>query len=153
MPILLRPTAGPTPTRSSPASAASAPPRLRASEIPATVRELTDAEVVELQVVENLQRSDLLPLEEAEGYAALMKCSHPDGSPYTAEEIAAKIGKSKGYVYARLKLGELCEEGREALAEGRDLRSVAELIARIPGAEQQAKAVEDVSDRGARRCR
>lgn len=116
------------------------------TEIPATVAALSDAEVLEIQVVENLQREGLAPLEEAEGYAALMKCSHDDGRPYTAEEIATKVGKSKGYVYARLKLGELCEAGKKALAAGEISVSVAELIARIPGESRQIEAVEECAD-------
>jgi ParB/RepB/Spo0J family partition protein len=70
------------------------------TDIPATVRELTDAEVLEIQVVENLQRSDLHELEEAEGYEKLLKCAHPSGEKYTVDEIAAKVGKSRSYVFA-----------------------------------------------------
>jgi ParB/RepB/Spo0J family partition protein len=73
------------------------------TDIPATVRELTDAEVLEIQVIENLQRSDPHELEEAEGYE---RCSsaHPSGEKYTVDEIAAKVGKSRSYVFGRLKL-------------------------------------------------
>jgi ParB/RepB/Spo0J family partition protein len=63
------------------------------AEIPATVKELTDAEALELQVIENNQREDLHPLEEAEGYEALLKCKHADGSKYTVDDIAAKVGQ------------------------------------------------------------
>lgn len=80
--------------------------------IPVTVRELSDTEALELQVVENLQRTDLHPLEEAEGYESLMKCQHADGRTYTADEIAAKVGKSRSYVYSRLKYTALCKEAR-----------------------------------------
>lgn len=111
--------------------------------IPATVRELTDAEVLEIQVVENLQRADLHPLEEAEGYEALMKCQHADGRAYTADEIAAKVGKSKSYVYQRLKLTALTEKSRETFYAGRLDASRALLIARIP-ADLQAKAIAEI---------
>lgn len=104
--------------------------------IPATVRELTDAEVLEIQVVENLQRADLHPLEEAEGYEALMKCQHADGHTYTAEEIAGKVGKSKSYVYQRLKLTALTPKAREAFYDGRLDASRALLVARVPAALQ-----------------
>ncbi len=67
-------------------------------DIPATVRELHDIEALEIQVIENLQRADLHPLEEAEGYQQLL--THG----YYVKDIALKVGKSKGYVYARLKL-------------------------------------------------
>lgn len=104
--------------------------------IPATVRELTDAEVLEIQVVENLQRADLHPLEEAEGYEALMKCQHADGHTYTADEIAAKVGKSRSYVYQRLKLTALAPKAREAFYDGRLDASRALLVARVPEAMQ-----------------
>lgn len=104
--------------------------------IPATVRELADAEVLEIQVVENLQRADLHPLEEAEGYEALMKCQHADGHAYTADEIAAKVGKSRSYVYQRLKLTALTPKAREAFYAGRLDASKALLVARVPEALQ-----------------
>jgi ParB/RepB/Spo0J family partition protein len=112
--------------------------------IPATVRELADAEVLEIQVVENLQRADLHPLEEAEGYEALMKCQHADGRAYTADEIAAKVGKSRSYVYQRLKLTSLTPKAREAFYAGELDASRALLVARVP-AHLQAEALEALS--------
>jgi hypothetical protein len=58
--------------------------------IPALVLEMTDAEVLEAQLVENLQRRDVHPMEEAEGYKRLLELSEPT---YTVEQIAAKVGK------------------------------------------------------------
>ncbi len=114
--------------------------------IPATIRELTDAQALELQVIENLQRDDLHELEEAEGYERLMQCRHADGATYSAEEIAAKVGKSKAYIYARLKLTELCEAGREALRKGDIPASTALLIARIPVVALQEKCLGEILD-------
>lgn len=79
------------------------------SEIPATVRELTDEQVLEIQLIENLQREGLHPLSEAEGYDKLIR-THG----HTAEEIADKLGKSKAYVYARIKLLALGPAARQA---------------------------------------
>lgn len=109
--------------------------------IPATVRELADAEVLEIQVIENLQRADLHPLEEAEGYEALMKCQHADGHAYTADEIAAKVGKSRSYVYQRLKLTALTPKAREAFFAGQLDASKALLVARVP-ADLQEEVLE-----------
>ena len=107
------------------------------SEIPAFWRELDDKQVLEIQVVENLQRRDVHPIEEAEGYEQLM---YRHG--YSADDIAAKIGKSKGYVYARLKLTALRDTAREAFFAGQLDASTALLIARIPGATLQKKATQ-----------
>lgn len=111
------------------------------AEIPALVRELKDAEVLEIQVIENLQRTDLHPLEEAEGYEQLMKLHS-----YTAEDLAAKVGKSKGYVYARLKLCALVPEARKAFHEGKLNPSTALLVARIPVPELQKKATKEITE-------
>lgn len=115
------------------------------ADIPATVRTLTDAEVLEIQVVENLQRSDLHELEEAEGYEQLLRCSHPDGKKYTAEEIAAKVGKSRSYVFGRLKLCALCPEARTAFYGGELDASRALLIARIGHHDTQRQALKDIT--------
>lgn len=109
-------------------------------EIPAMIRELTDDQVLEIQIIENLQRDDLSELEEAEGYEALMV-----HSKLNADEVAVKIGKSKSYVYARLKLLDLGATGRDALREGKIDASKALLIARIPDAKLQAEACEKMA--------
>lgn len=121
--------------------------RLRASlqagmaEIPALVRELTDAEVVEIQVIENLQRDDLTALEEAEGYEQLMR-----SNSLSADQVAERIGKSRSYVYARIKLMDLQPAARDALREGKIDASKALLLARIPDPQLQQKALKDLTD-------
>lgn len=110
------------------------------STIPAMVRALTDDQVLEIQIIENLQRDDLTELEEAEGYEALMQ-----HSGLSVDAVGAKIGKSRSYVYGRLKLLELGPDGREALRQGRMDASHALLIARIPDTKLQAQAVQDIA--------
>ena len=112
----------------------------KVAEIPAMIRELTDEQALEIQVIENLQREDVTPLEEAEGYEALMHHGHAD-----ADAVAAKIGKSRSYVYARLKLLDLTPDCRQALREGKIDASRALRIARIPDAKLQAKALAEAS--------
>lgn len=125
--------------------------RLRAAkaaglaEIPVMIRELADAEVLEIQVVENLQRSDLHPIEEAEGYEALLKCHHQDGTKYTVDDIAAKVGKSRSYVYSRLKYADLGKEAREAFFDGKLNESTALYVARIPVPALQKKAAQEIA--------
>jgi ParB/RepB/Spo0J family partition protein len=120
--------------------------RLRASiiagvdTIPAIVRPLSDDQVLEIQIVENLQRDDLTELEEAEGYEALMQHSH-----LSAEQVGDKIGKSRSYVYGRLKLLDLCQEARASLRDRTIDASRALLVARIPDHKLQIKAMKEIA--------
>ncbi|WP_025040997.1 ParB/RepB/Spo0J family partition protein [Nitrosospira briensis] len=111
--------------------------------IPAIIRDLTDLEALELQVLENLHRNDLHPLEEAEGFQQLL-----DANGYTVEILASKLGKSKATVYASLKLCALCPAGREAFYDGKLTASTALLVARIPGAKLQATALKEITKPG-----
>jgi len=115
------------------------------TNIPVMIRNLTDTEVLHAQVIENLQRDDLHELEEAEGYERLLKEKDRSGQPYTAETIAAEIGKSRAYVYARLKLLDLCAEARDACYAGELDASTALLIARIPVHKLQIEALKEVT--------
>lgn len=111
--------------------------------IPALIRELTDQQALEIQVIENLQRADLHPIEEAEGYEQLMKLHD-----LTADDLVAKVGKSRSYVYGRLKLLSLEHESREAFYEGKLNPSTALLVARIPVKKLQTMAVEEITAEG-----
>ena len=105
--------------------------------IPAVVRELSDLQVLKIQTIENLQREDIHPLDEAEGYHRLLDQAH-----YDAAALAKEVGKSVSYIYQRLKLRELVPEAREALVQGGISAGHAILIARLqPGAQQQALEV------------
>lgn len=108
------------------------------------VRELSDYQVLEVQLIENLQREGLHPLEEAEGYEALMR--KPDGLQgyANADELAAKIGKSRTYVYNRLKLLALCPDARDACYADKISHSVAMALARLPSVELQRQALAAV---------
>lgn len=107
-----------------------------AATIPALIRDLTDDQVLEIQIIENLQRDDLTELEEAEGYEQLMQ-----HSGLTADQVGEKIGKSRSYVYGRLKLLDLSQESKQALRDGTLDASRALLIARIPDGKLQLKAL------------
>lgn len=108
--------------------------------IRSTVEQLTDTEVLVIQLIENLKRKDLTELEEAEGYRRLM-----DESGMAVEEIAKEIDKSRSFVFGRLKLLDLCPEGRTALRAGTIDASRAQLLARIPDHKLQLKALEEVT--------
>lgn len=109
--------------------------------VPVKIRELTDAQVVDIQVIENLQRTDIHPLEEAESFEQAMKVGG-----VTAEDLAAKVGKSRSYVFGRMKLLALCEKARQAFAEDKINASVALHLARVPHQKQQEEALAELTD-------
>jgi ParB family chromosome partitioning protein len=83
-------------------------------EVPVVVIEATDAESLQLAIVENVQRSDLNPLEEAEGYRALIR----DFS-YSQDDVARMVGKSRSHVANILRLQTLPDRVREHILSGR----------------------------------
>ncbi len=107
--------------------------------IPASVRELTDTECLELQLIENLQRTDVHELDEARGYAALMQLQ-PE--TYTVETLAEKIGRSEKYVYARLRLTHLVEEVQQAFYSAKLTVAHAFEIARLQPSDQRRALAE-----------
>jgi ParB/RepB/Spo0J family partition protein len=111
--------------------------------IPVVVRELTDDQVLEAQLVENLQRDDLHPIEEAEGYQRLC-----DATGITKEQVGQKVGRSRTYVYNRLKLLTLTAESAQAFRDGKLDTSRAELLATIGDTKLQAKALKEFLQEG-----
>lgn len=109
------------------------------TKVPVSVVTMTDTQVREAQLVENLQRQDVNAMEEAATVQALHQEHH-----YSAEQIAARVGKSKAWVYSRLRLCTLAPEVKRAVASGRLPDTVAIAIARIPQ-KLQARAAEKVA--------
>jgi ParB/RepB/Spo0J family partition protein len=109
-------------------------------DIPAMIRQMTDQQVLEAQLVENLQRDDLHPMEEAQGYRRLCETTG-----ITKEEVGAKIGKSRSYVYQRLHLLQLGQEARQAFFDGLIDSSKALLLAGVADPKLQLKALKQVT--------
>jgi ParB family chromosome partitioning protein len=105
--------------------------------VPVCIREMTDAQVLEAQLVENLQRQDVHPLHEAQGFAALLRLEEPR---YSIELIAAKCGKHPGYVASRLRLTELGPTAVEAFTKDEIGLGHALLLAKLQP-EQQEEAL------------
>ncbi len=103
--------------------------------VPAIVRELTDAQVCEIQLIENKSRKNLAPIEEAAAFQHLIDAGK------TVAEVAALVGgdkkRSASYVYALLKLLELVPEAKKALEEKRITAGHGVLIARLQPPEQK----------------
>lgn len=142
--ILIRPV---TPTEDAPEvfEIVAGERRFRASKIagkthiPALCRPLSDLDAAKIRILENLQREDPHPMEEAEGYQLLM-LQHG----YTADQLVDEIKKSRAYVYARLKLCALTLEVREQFLDNKLSASTALLIARIPVPALQVKAAQEI---------
>ena len=82
--------------------------------IPAVIREFNEVEVLEIAIVENVQRTDLNPIEEAQGFQALI-----DRFGRTQEEIAEAVGKSRPHIANMLRLLKLPDDLQEMVRDGR----------------------------------
>ncbi|MGN1328339.1 MAG: ParB/RepB/Spo0J family partition protein [Eubacterium sp.] len=83
-------------------------------EVPVVVKELSDVETMEIAIIENLQREDLNPIEEAEGLQALI-----DRCGFTQEEVAVSVGKSRPAIANSLRLLKLPQEVRDMTRNGK----------------------------------
>lgn len=83
-------------------------------EVPVVVREFTDTEVLEVAIIENIQRADLNPVEEALGYRQLI-----DKFGHTQEQMADALGKSRSHIANSMRLLALPDDVQAHLAEGR----------------------------------
>lgn len=109
----------------------------------AELRTLTDLQVIRIQIIENLQREEVHPLEEAEGYDYLLRHS---SQGVTTRQLAAELGKSEAYVFHRMKLLDLCPQVREAFRGGALDTSTALELARIPTAGLQEMALAEIRE-------
>ncbi|MGQ9778384.1 MAG: ParB/RepB/Spo0J family partition protein [Bacillota bacterium] len=123
--------------------------RLRAAEqaglttIPAVIGEFSDATMMQVALVENLQRADLNPLEEAEAYRRLM-----EEFGLTQEEIAQKVGKSRSAIANTLRLLNLPPAIQEDLRAGRASEGHARAILGLSDEAEQLAAWREVVERG-----
>ncbi len=105
-------------------------------EVPVVIRECNDTEALELAIVENIQRDDLNPLEEAEAYQKLL--SHFN---YTQEQIAKRIGKSRSYVANMLRLNALPGNIKTLMFEGKISAGHARALLMIDDNEQLVQEI------------
>jgi len=105
--------------------------------VPVRIKQMTDAEALEAQLVENLIRTEIHPMEEAQGFRALLNLEEPK---YSIEQIAAKVGKSPAFVASRLKLTDLIPAVVEAFYAGEIGVGHSLLLAKLP-ADQQEQAL------------
>ena len=105
-------------------------------EVPVVIIEATDDEALQLAIIENVQRADLNPLEEAEGYRALMReFSH------SQDDIASIVGKSRSHVANTLRLSNAAAIGEGHIQSGRLSAGHARALIGQPDAEQLAEEI------------
>lgn len=112
------------------------------SVVPVVVREAGEQTSLELALVENLQRSDLNPLEAAEGYRQLI-----EDFELTHEEVAARLGKSRSSVTNSMRLLRLSAAVRKALEAGKISEGHARTLLALPLAREQASALRVIVSR------
>jgi len=105
-------------------------------EVPVVVIDATDAEALQLAIIENVQRADLNPLEEAEGYRALV-----EEFGNSQDEIAKTVGKSRSYVANTLRLLKLSDPVKAYIHSGKLTAGHARMLVGAPNAEQLAEEI------------
>jgi ParB family chromosome partitioning protein len=111
--------------------------------VPVVVKEATPQKMLELALVENIQRADLNPLEEAAAYRQLM-----DDFGLTQEQVAEKVGKSRATVANSVRLLRLPDEIKRALAEGQISEGHARALLALNKEADQLKILEAIVKKG-----
>lgn len=106
-------------------------------EVPVVIRDLADREALEIAIIENLQRADLSPLEEARAYQALMEQGH------TQESIAQVLGKGRSTITNTLRLLGLSGDAQKALEDGRITAGHARALLSLPE-EARSRALQKI---------
>ncbi|MBP1316328.1 ParB/RepB/Spo0J family partition protein [Herbaspirillum sp. 1130] len=123
--------------------------RLRAAiiagldHVPGMVKRMTDEEAAAFRLVENMQRENVAPLEEAQGIKRLMDEFH-----FSVDDIIKKLGKKRGVIYGSLKLLNLSATAQSLVVESKVPASTALLVARIPVPALQEKAMAEIVSNG-----
>lgn len=113
----------------------------RLFRLPVIVQDLDDSTVLELQLIENLQRQDLTPLEEAQGYQRLLDL---EGGDYSPHKISQKIGKSVDTVLHKLRMLQAPKKLQEALEKGVVSERHLVMVASVPGTKAREECAAKV---------
>jgi len=113
------------------------------SEIPAIIRDYTDQKRMEVSLIENIQRSDLNPIEEAAAYKNLMDFSH-----LSQEELAARVGKSRSAVTNSLRLLKLSADVQKSLEDGSVSPGHARALLAVTDKQLREKLFKEITGKG-----
>lgn len=110
-------------------------------EVPVVIREYTDREIMEISLIENIQREDLNPIEEALAYESLI-----NEYSLTQEEVAEKVSKNRSTIANSIRLLKLCDEVRQMIIEDKLTTGHARALIPIEDAELQTEAANFIFD-------
>jgi ParB family chromosome partitioning protein len=113
------------------------------TEIPVIVKDYTEMEILQVALIENIQRQDLTSIEEAFCYKRLM-----DDFFFSADDVASKLGKNKHAVISALHLLELTPRAQELASEGKLTASHAKVLLSVEDEELQGICAEKISEKG-----
>lgn len=108
-------------------------------EVPVIIREFTEEELVEIALIENIQREDLNPIEEAQAYKKMMDMFH-----VKQEDVAKKVSKSRAAVANSMRLLKLCEEVQQMIIDGTLSSGHARCLITIEDPEKQKQIAEQI---------
>ncbi|MCD8231799.1 MAG: ParB/RepB/Spo0J family partition protein [Clostridiales bacterium] len=111
-------------------------------EVPIIIRDITDQEIMALSLIENIQREDLNPIEEAKAYKQLL-----DEFNLKQEEVAKKVSKSRTAVTNALRLLKLCDEVQQMVIEGKLTNGHARSLISIEDTEKQIAVAKQIIDK------
>jgi ParB family chromosome partitioning protein len=111
-------------------------------EVPVIIKDLDDQQVAELSIIDNLQRVDVNPIDEALAFQQLI-----DTHNYTQEKLAKTISKSRVYVTNSLRLLKLCDRVREMVIQGMLSTGHARALIPVEDPEEQTRLAEEVFDK------
>lgn len=112
-------------------------------EVPVIIREYSEQEVMEISLIENIQREDLNPIEEAQAYQRLIQEFH-----MTQEELSQKISRSRASISNRIRLLRLSPEVQNLLAESKISEGHARALLSLEKREQQEAAAQQIIEDG-----
>ncbi|MFH1094095.1 MAG: ParB/RepB/Spo0J family partition protein [Candidatus Omnitrophota bacterium] len=116
---------------------------LKHVKIPVLIKEVTDQEMLELSIIENIQRDDLNPVEEAQAYENLMRDFH-----FTQEQVAQSVGKSRATIANMIRLLGLPKEVKDGLFKEKLTFGHAKAILGVQGASAQIALCEKIIQKG-----
>ena len=112
-------------------------------EVPEIIKNYTEEEITIIALLENIQRVDLNPIEEAQTYKKLIDTYH-----YKQDEVAEKVSKSRTAVTNSMRLLKLCDKVQEMVVEGMISEGHARALLAIEDPEKQYEVAQDIYDRG-----